>query len=87
MNGEAPVLVGCRYAEEHPRIDAELKDHARRIDTLEREGREDRRELWQSLGRLEKSVEHMKGWIAGSMLAASLVGGILAFIAARVFHG
>lgn len=67
-------------------IAARLEEHERRIGKLEDEGREDRRELWQSLGRLEKTVENMKGYLAGALLAATLVGGILSFIAAKVFN-
>ncbi len=77
----------CKYQSDHPRIDALLTDHSRRLDRLEEEGHAERRELWQSLGRLEKTVENMRGWIAGAMLAATMLGGIVAFIAARVLKG
>lgn len=78
-------IMECRYAQEHPAIEARLDEHDRRISQLEQQGREDRRDLWQSLGRLEKSVENMKGFIAAALLGGSLAGSILAFIAQRVF--
>jgi uncharacterized protein YbaP (TraB family) len=80
----SPAAEVCRYEGEHPAITSRLDDHARRLETLEHDGRQDVKDLWQSLGRLEKTVENMKGWIAGSMLAATLLGAVIAFIASKV---
>lgn len=84
------AMVTCGYAEQHPRIDSELRDLDRRLLALEREGREDRKDLWAAVGRVEKSssdvaaaVANIKGWLAGSMIAASLLGAVVAFIAMR----
>lgn len=77
------MLYPCPHADQHPRIDSNLVDHERRISKLEAEGREDRKELWVAVGRVEAAVQNMKGWLAGAMIAATLLGGIVAFIAQK----
>jgi hypothetical protein len=72
-------------ANDAPVLEVRLDEHERRISTLERDGRQDTKELWQALGRLEKTVEATKGWMSASVFAASLLGSVVAFIAMKVF--
>lgn len=89
MNGEpaagTPVPF-CPYSNQHPRIDAALIEHNRRITSLEAEGREDRKDLWIAVGRVEKAVENIQGRLVGYVLAAILLTGIVSFLATRAIR-
>ena len=78
MNEDTPP---CPYAGEHPAFRERLAGLERRMEVVEETQGEKWDSLWKAVGEVRESVANLNGRIAGYLLAAGLLGSVVAIIA------
>jgi hypothetical protein len=56
------------------------------IERIQDEKREDHKEMWDAIKKTNESVANLAGRVVGYTMTGSIVVGIVAFVAAKVFH-
>lgn len=79
----APFHVKCDRWDECQRERKDLQD---RIEEVRREKREDNDKLWAAVNTMVASVARLEGRLAGYLLAATVLGTVVAFIAQKVMQ-